>query len=145
MLHLYMCTCLCHILNQSNKCLKFTFKFILTFMSVSLLEVITWVPLCLEVEIWYATYPVLNFKLCARIAPRSCPGVDLEVQRAGAFVYIGHMSVFCCFFVVVVVFLFFVVVFFFKENNDISCELSSKQMIHEISRLAISEKWKKKK
>ena len=34
----------------------------------------------MEVDIWYATYPDLNFKLCARVPPESCPGMGLEVK-----------------------------------------------------------------
>ena len=59
---------------------KFTFKFTLTFMSVFLLEVMTQVPVMLGSYIWYAIHPELNLQLCARVAPRSCPGVGLGVK-----------------------------------------------------------------
>ena len=39
---------------------KFTYKFILTFMSILVLEVIAWVPFLQEVKILYAVYPDLN-------------------------------------------------------------------------------------
>ena len=41
---------------------KFTVE--LTFSSVFLFKVITWVPFMVEVEIWYASYPNLNLQLC---------------------------------------------------------------------------------
>ena len=47
---------------------KFSFKFTLTFTSVFLLEVITWVP-CMP-----------RPKLCARVAPGLCPLVGLGVK-----------------------------------------------------------------
>ena len=46
---------------------------------------------CKDVDILYATYPDLNHQIYARVAPRSCPGVGLGVQRVGVFMYFGHI------------------------------------------------------
>ena len=61
--------------------------FTLTFMSVFLLVVITWVPF-MPKKVWNLVcyLPELNLYLYARVAPRSCPRVRLGVRmysRAG--------------------------------------------------------------
>ena len=89
--------CVCQICNQSLTNVKVYIQiYIDIFIHVSLGDHNEYL-LCQEVEIWSAMYPDLNLHFCARVAPGSCPGMGLGVQRAGAFVYFGHMSTFCCF------------------------------------------------
>ena len=85
---------------------KFTCIFTLTFRSQLL---ITLIPLCYKVEIWYGIYPDQDLRLHGNVAPgvgrwsewgwgkgNSHMGKGL---KAGASVYFGHMSSFFLFFV----------------------------------------------
>ena len=51
----------------------FTFKFTLTFISMSLLKVIV-TFYARKLKFGYVNYLDLNLQLCARVAPGSCPG-----------------------------------------------------------------------
>ena len=71
---------------------KYTFKFTLTFTSMFLLEIITWIPYILGSWNLVCYLPRPKLQLCARVAPGSSLGVRQGVQSVGAFVYFGHMS-----------------------------------------------------